>query len=82
TLSLYRSALRIRHAEPDLLGPDMEWLPSSENVLAYRRGRIGCMINFGDTPVPLPVGAEVVLTSEPVDGELLPTDVAVWFRLP
>ncbi|WP_027347052.1 glycoside hydrolase family 13 protein [Hamadaea tsunoensis] len=82
TLSLYRSALRIRHAEPDLLGEDMEWLPSSGNVLAYRRGRIGCMINFADPPVPLPVGAQVLLTSEPVDGDLLPTDVAAWFRLP
>ncbi|KGA12879.1 hypothetical protein GM50_23470, partial [freshwater metagenome] len=45
-----------------------------------RPGNFACYVNFGDE-INLPAGAEVLLSSGPLNGEKLPTDTAVWLRL-
>ncbi|GLY98298.1 glycoside hydrolase family 13 protein [Actinoplanes sp. NBRC 103695] len=71
-LSLYRSALRLRRC---LDGP-MTWLDLGDEVLAFRRGTVVCMINISPRDVPLP-SSTPLLTSEPI-GAFLPPDTGVW----
>ena len=50
-------------------------------VLAFSRGpdaAFACVVNLSDRPVALPRPGTVVLTSDPLDGDLLPPDTAVW----
>ena len=80
-LELYRSALRIRHAETGLGDGPMSWLDAPPDVLAFARpGGFLCFANLSDVAVALPEHAEVLLTSGPLDDGLLPTDSAVWLR--
>ena len=88
-LELYRTALRLRRAEPGLGDGPMSWLPSGDQVLDFTRpGGFRCVVNLGPTPVALPGGAELLLASGPLEGSLdsppeqflLPTDTAVWLR--
>jgi alpha-glucosidase len=80
-LELYREALRIRRGEPALGDGAMRWLPSDERVLAFARDPgFVCVVNLSAAPVPLPEHAEVLLTSGPLDTDLLPADTAAWLR--
>jgi alpha-glucosidase len=84
-LELYRSALRLRRAEPALRTDrePLRWLSSDPEVLAYRRGEeFACVVNFGPRAVPLPEYRDVLLTSGPLtqDGRL-PSDTAAWLSL-
>jgi alpha-glucosidase len=84
-LELYRTALRIRHEEPALAseGEPMRWLPSPDDVLAFRRGdTVACVLNLSTGPVDVPAHREKLLSSGPLaeDGTL-PPDTAVWLRL-
>jgi alpha-glucosidase len=78
TYELYRSALRRRH-EHGLGSGTVSWVDAPTQVLALRNGRVLVLTNFGADPAPLPDGAEVLLSSEPLapDGRV-PTDVTVW----
>lgn len=81
TLHLYREALALRH---ELQGDEsLTWLTTSRaDVLAFRRsGGWLCVTNFGDRPVPLPVG-EVLLSSAPLEGGALPGATTAWLREP
>ena len=81
TLSLYRSALRIRRSLPALHEAPLGWLDAGADVLAFQRGpAFGCVVNLGDRPVALARGGVVLLASGPTDGEL-PADTAAWLRL-
>ncbi|HWG01215.1 MAG TPA: alpha-amylase family glycosyl hydrolase [Trebonia sp.] len=90
-LELYRAALRLRRATPSLLDPGtpLSWLPAGagtgagagSDVLAFRRGPVGCFVNLGPAPVPLPAGASVLLSSQPLAGHELPADTAAWVAL-
>jgi alpha-glucosidase len=81
TLSLYRNALRLRRATPGLGDGPMEWLPSVPGVLAFTRGPgFACVVNLSDRAVELPVSGEVLLSSGPLEGSVLPADTAVWIR--
>ena len=83
-LNLYRIALKVR---AELLKPlgdtSLTWGTGySDQVICYARpatsGRtLTCIINFGATAVPLPEG-EVVLSSVPVEENLLPDDATAW----
>jgi hypothetical protein len=56
-LELYRTALRLRRAEPGLRSDrePLRWLPADPEVLAYRRGEdFACVINFGPQDAELP----------------------------
>ena len=80
-LELYRTALRIRRAEPALGDGPMSWLPSADGVLAFDRGAsVRCMTNLSRAPVGLPPHAVVILASGPLAGGMLPVDTSVWLR--
>ncbi len=86
-LTLYRRALRLRRSERALHEAPLRWLdaigdvPLGPQVLAFARGNVACLVNFGTAAVTLPVGTEVLLSSAPEVGEgPLTTDVAVWLR--
>jgi alpha-glucosidase len=81
-LSLYRSALRLRTAEPGLGDGPMTWLDSAPGVLAFRRtDRFVCVVNLAGTPAALPPHTELLLTSGPLTEDArLPADTAVWLR--
>jgi alpha-glucosidase len=50
-------------------------------VLAFDRGTsVRCVVNLSAEPARLPGHAGLLLASGPLDGELLPTDCAVWLR--
>jgi alpha-glucosidase len=81
-LSLYRMALLIRRTHPDLGDGAFEWLPSREDVLAFRRGQFVSVTNLGPDPADLPANEHIWLASAPLEGGRLPTDTTVWLRLP
>jgi alpha-glucosidase len=85
-LELYRAALRVRRAEPALGDGALRWLGSGPDVLVFERPgegyRLVCAVNFGADPAPLPPYDEVLLASQRLDGDRLPSDAAVWLRLP
>lgn len=61
-LELYRSALRLRRAQPGLRTDrePLRWLPSDSDVLAYRRGdTFACVVNFGPDDADLPAYEEI-----------------------
>ncbi|MGY1734734.1 glycoside hydrolase family 13 protein [Geodermatophilus sp. SYSU D00684] len=79
-LSLYRAALALRASSPAFAGESLEWLPTPEGCLAFRRpGGLVCLLNLSAEAVPLPEG-RVLLASTDVAGGALPTDAAVWLH--
>ena len=55
------------------------WQDTPADALAFRTGDILVLTNLGADAVPLPAGARVLLTSEPLDDDgRVPTDVTVW----
>ncbi|CAM5240620.1 alpha-glucosidase [Streptomyces spiroverticillatus] len=79
TLEFYREALRLRRALPDLGEGPMEWLPSDDGVLAFRRGEgVIVVVNTSSRLCALPAHGEVLLSSGPLEGDGLPGDTAVW----
>jgi alpha-glucosidase len=81
TLNLYRESLRIRRTEPDLRTAGMSWVDRGPSVLAFRRGSIVSLTNFGEVPVELGSEWDVVLFSQPLIGGLVAADTTVWARL-
>jgi alpha-glucosidase len=80
-LSLYRSALRLRHEHPALGDGEMTWLERGTDELAFtREPGFGFVANLGDGPVSLPSGSRVILASGPLNDALLPRDTAVWLE--
>ena len=62
--------------------PFLSWLDVAPGVLAYTRGPdFACVLNISDVAVALPDHDRCLLTSSPLDGDLLPRDTAVWLRL-
>jgi alpha-glucosidase len=81
TWELYRAALGLRRAN-GLGSGTLTWQDSPAGVLAFRNGDLLVLTNFGDAPASLPVGAEVLLSSEPLDADgRVPSDVTVWVRV-
>jgi alpha-glucosidase len=76
-LELYRRALRCRRERPELRDEAFGWLPSRAGTLAFSRGGLTCLVNLSDSGADLPEG-EIVLASDPLDGDRLPPDTAVW----
>lgn len=81
-LELYRAALRLRRGR--LTGAaGLRWDACPPGVLAFRReaavgSEVLVVVNLGADAVPLPAYGEVLLASDPLDGEALPGDTAVW----
>jgi alpha-glucosidase len=76
TWSFYRDALRTRRRFTDA-GDDVELVDTRSTVLEVHRGPLTVVCNCGSRPVRLPAG-EVVLSSGPLDGGLLPPNIAAW----
>ncbi len=91
TLNFYRRALAARRAESALGDGSMRWLDAAPEVIAFRRGAdFACVINFGDSPAPLPVeliDAETTVSSAtpssatPVAPGMIAGDTAAWLRI-
>ncbi|WP_174533835.1 glycoside hydrolase family 13 protein [Micromonospora chalcea] len=80
TYELYRTALRLRREHALARGP-LRFLSSGDAVLTFTNGDLTVLTNFGAEPVSLPAGAEVLVSSAPLDDATVPTDVTVWFRV-
>ncbi|MET9299868.1 alpha-amylase family glycosyl hydrolase [Micromonospora aurantiaca] len=80
TYELYRTALRLRREHELARGP-LRFLSSGDEVLTFTNGDLTVLTNFGADPAPLPAGAEVLVSSAPLDADAVPTDVTVWFRV-
>ena len=81
-LALYRAGLRVRGQAPWGAGA-FTWLSSSDDVLAFARGdSFACLVNFGPEAVPLPVGAEVLISSNDLEGGAVQQDTTVWLLNP
>ena len=80
-LSLYRAALRIRRNVVALGGEDFAWVSSEPRVLAFTRGEeFVSVTNLSRESVRLPAFTELLLSSAPLEGGLLPTDSTAWLR--
>lgn len=80
TLNLYRTVLRLRRTLPDLRTDAFAWHErDGGDVLAFRRGSVVVVVNFGAEPVALPAG-EVLVASVAVADGMLPPDAAAWVR--
>ncbi|MEY4151456.1 MAG: hypothetical protein RJB28_523 [Actinomycetota bacterium] len=80
TLNLFRAALALRKAEEGLGDGPMTWLNAGKDVIAFSRpGNFACYVNFGQE-CALPDGAEVLISSGPLNQGKLPQDTAVWLR--
>jgi alpha-glucosidase len=79
TLSLYRRALDLRHElQTD---EQLAWVETGrDDVVAFERPNGWTVVtNFGTAPAALPAG-EVLLSSSPVEGDVLPGETTVWLR--
>ena len=82
TLTMYREALALRKLEEGLGDGPMSWIEAGKDVVAFSRpGNFACYINFG-AAFEIPSGAKVLISSGPLEGNSIPTDTAVWLRLP
>ncbi|MFZ2509472.1 MAG: alpha-amylase family glycosyl hydrolase [Gordonia sp. (in: high G+C Gram-positive bacteria)] len=78
TLSLYRQAIELRYARPELRGDAVDWYEAPAGCLAFRRpGGLICALNATDSPVPFPHG-QILLTSLPMVNGMLPPNSAAW----
>ncbi|WP_427172157.1 glycoside hydrolase family 13 protein [Arthrobacter sp. 92] len=79
TLELYRKALKLRRELQT--AEELEWVETGNaHVLEFvRHGGWQCVTNFGAEAVVLPAG-EVLLSSAPLEGKLLPGNTTVWLR--
>ncbi|MDR0488760.1 MAG: glycoside hydrolase family 13 protein [Propionibacteriaceae bacterium] len=77
-LWFYREALRLRREIEDFHGNDFEWCEDlPESCLGFRRGKVMCIVNFGQHEVPL-LDLPILFSSEPV-ADSIGSDIAVWF---
>jgi alpha-glucosidase len=80
-LSLYRSMLSIRRSETDLGDGHLQWLDSSDDVLAFSRGSGFISItNFSRAPIELPANCSLLLASAEASDGFLPSDASAWLR--
>ncbi|MGH3381620.1 MAG: alpha-amylase family glycosyl hydrolase, partial [Actinoallomurus sp.] len=81
-LELYRAALRLRRDLPALGEGSLRWHESPEGVLLFSRtpGFV-CALNLSGAPFTLPAHNDVLLSSGPLDGDVLPHDTAAWLTV-
>ncbi len=80
SLELYRRVLALRK-QVLADGAGFEWHDLGVDTLGFvRDGAVLCAVNFSDQPLPLP-GGDVLVSSDPLDGGLLPQDTAAWIAI-
>lgn len=75
---------RAVHARRHLFaGDDLTWLDElGEDVVAFRRGPVVCVLNTSAHELVLPDGwGTVQVSSAPIDGRILPTDACAWLSV-
>jgi len=78
SLSLYRTALRLRRELQDIEA--LTWCESGPGVVHFRRPNgWHSLTNFGPASVSLPDG-EILLTSAPLTDDKIPANTTVWWR--
>ncbi|UPK74427.1 glycoside hydrolase family 13 protein [Nocardioidaceae bacterium SCSIO 66511] len=77
TLNLVREALAIRRGLLPSLPDEIELLDLGDDVLAYRRGALTCIVNCGERWLQLPPGTRLLASTGQV-ATSLPPDTAVW----
>ncbi|HET9061130.1 MAG TPA: glycoside hydrolase family 13 protein [Acidimicrobiales bacterium] len=78
-LNLYKAGLGIRRQAPWGAGSPLTWLDYGDEVIAFKRGEsFVCIVNFGSQPLELPKGADVLLGSAELVGDILSQDTTVW----
>ncbi len=77
-LEIFRRALALRKAL--VTDEELTWHKSGEDSLLHfsRPNGWHCLTNFGDEPVALPTDLEVIHSSTPLEGGLLPGAATVW----
>jgi alpha-glucosidase len=76
TLQLYRNAIRLRSQH--LSGNEsFEWVSLEPGCLAFRRGSVLVVVNFGEGSASLPEG-RVLVASNSLDSGFLPADTTAW----
>lgn len=81
-LELYRLLIRLRRET--FTGDELHWLPTGhDDLLALRRGRGVCVVNFGSDERRLPTAwtGEIVAATGVGDGRVVGPDCAVWLVL-
>jgi alpha-glucosidase len=79
-LSLYREGLGLRRT---LFGRTVgfSWVSAADDVIAFSRGDgVTCLVNFGVDGVALPADAEILISSDELEGGVVQQDTTVWFR--
>jgi alpha-glucosidase len=81
-LELYRGALAIRRAAPELGDGTLQWLDAPDGALAFARGEaFVCIVNFSADPVSPPEHAQILLSSGGLtDDGAVPQDTAAWLH--
>ena len=79
TLNLVRAALRERRRLVPMLSDRIELLDRGDDVLAYRRAGLTCVLNCGTADVDTSDLGEPLLTSGDRVGDTLPPDTAAWY---
>jgi alpha-glucosidase len=77
TYEMYRAALRLRRAHR-LGSGELRWVDLGSEVVAFTSRALLVVANLGATPVPLPDGVQVRLSSGPLEGDAVPPDTAVF----
>ncbi|TWD81854.1 alpha-glucosidase [Kribbella amoyensis] len=82
-LNLYKAALRIRREHPGLGEGRLAWDEDAPaGVLSFTRDPgFRCVVNLSEHPADLPPHANILLASEPLAGDKVPVDAAVWLQL-
>ena len=56
------------------------WNDAGDDVLAFKRpGGFACYVNFGKA-ISVPAG-QILLSSNPIQSDVLETDTAIWMRI-
>ncbi|GAA3229661.1 glycoside hydrolase family 13 protein [Actinocorallia longicatena] len=84
-LAFYRTALGLRRRLKGALPDSLEWLEGyPQDVLAFRRGPLTCVVNFGTEPVPFagtePFTGTVLLAAGDVTDGSVPGGGGVWLE--
>lgn len=83
TLDMYQKALKLRKTLQTT--EKLEWVNEAESekkdMLHFKReGGWEVILNFNGEGVEVPEGAEVLISSGPLDGKKVPMNTAVWFK--
>jgi len=79
TLTLYRTALRLRRELIGRADQSISWVDGPADTLVFDRSADWrCVVNLGTEPAA--IGGRIILTSDPVNSGALPPDTAAWIN--